>query len=120
LIKTVVKLLVVGALLHAGVRAGVAASKYYRLRDAAWQVVVRSAEIPPDGVGDLIFERAVELDVPLERYDIDVRREEDLTTAAAFYTESVLLLPGFGYPVDLSFSVEARAIEVSTAKDFIP
>jgi hypothetical protein len=120
LIRTVVKLLVVGALLHAGVRAGIAASKYYRLRDAAWQIVVRSAGVPPNRVADLIFERAVELDVPLERHDVDVRRETDLTTADAFYIESVLLLPGFGYSVDLSFSVEARAIEVSTAKDFIP
>jgi len=117
MIGTIVRLAVALALLHAAVRVGIVASKYYRVRNAAWQIVVAGAEVPTDRLGDEIFQSAAALGVPLERRDIDVRRLRDLTTADGSYTEPVAMLPGVTYPVDLTFSVEASAAQARAVKE---
>lgn len=106
MIRTVAKLIVAFAILHAAARAGWTVWKYFELKDAAREVILFGTVVP-DRLADRIFEKAVELHVPLERQDIEVRREGDLTFADASYTEGVPVLPGLIYPVDLSFSVEA-------------
>ena len=117
LVGRVVRLVITLALLHAAVRVGIVASKYYRLRTSTWEIVVAGTRVPPDRLGDQIFETAVELAVPIRRYDINVRRVRELTTAQGSYTEPVVLLPGFTYPVDLSFSVEASAMQARAVQE---
>ncbi|MBI3049441.1 MAG: hypothetical protein HYY76_14135 [Acidobacteria bacterium] len=111
MIRTVAKLVVALALLHAAARGAMVAWKYYQLKDAAYQAVLFGGNTPTGRLVDVIFEKAIELEVPLERRDVDVRREGSRTMAEVYYTEPVALLPGVTYPVDLSFSVEAPRLD---------
>jgi hypothetical protein len=117
MIGKVVKIAVALALVHAGLRVSIVAARYYRFRDAAWQIVVRGGSTPTDRLGDAIFAEAIDLTVPVERAGIEVRRNRDLTTADVFYVESVPLLPNYTYPAELSLSVEARSMTPATLQD---
>ena len=116
MIRTVAKLVVAFAILHAAARAGWTAWKYYELKDAAREVILFGADAQADRLADRIFEKAVELEVPLERQDIEVRRDGDDTFADASYTANLPLLPGLIYPVELSFSVEAMLAPPATLR----
>ena len=104
--KAVVKLIVAVAVLNAAVRCGLAAWKYYELKDEAQQAVLFGAATPTDQLRSEIFDKAEELNVPLELDDINVQRNGDRTVASAEYVQPIELLPTYAYPVDFSFTVE--------------
>ena len=106
MIKTIVKILIALAVVNAAVRAGMTASSHYQLEDAAQQLIVFGARVPTAELSNQILDRAMELGVPLEPQNIEVRREGNRTVVDAFYTQPVEFFPTFVYPLDLSFSVE--------------
>lgn len=53
----------------------------------------------------------MELEIPLEPQDIDVHREGNRPFVNAAYSQPVEFFPTFIYPVDLSFSVDAFAVQ---------
>lgn len=117
MIKTAVKLLIVLAILNAVGRAGLAAWNYYQLRDEAQQLVVFGAGMP---IGDLhrrILQKASELEIPLLPENLSVRRDGHRTFVDAAYTQPVELFPNYTYPVSLSFSVDAFAMNPITADE---
>jgi hypothetical protein len=106
LIKTILRLVIAVALLNAVVRSATVAWKYYQLKDSAQQAVLFGWESPTEQIRNEIYDKAGELDVPLDLNGIDVRRTGDRTVAIASYVQQIELLPTYAYPVDLSFTVE--------------
>jgi len=106
LIKTVVKLLIALAVVNAAARAGMTAWSHYQLKDAAQQLVLFGTRVPTAELSNQILDKAVELDVPLERRNIEVGRDGNRTVVYASYTQPVEFFPSFIYPLELSFSVE--------------
>lgn len=80
---------------------------YYELKDEAQQLALFGAKASETELSAQVFQKAVELDVPLEPGDILVSRAGSRTQIEVYYTEQVELFPRFVYPVDLSFVVEA-------------
>ena len=107
MIKTAIKLLIALAIVNAAVRAGMAAWSYYQLRDQAQQLIVFGTGVSTAELSADILVKAMELEVPLEPQNLDVRREGNRTFVDAFYTQPVELFPTFIYPVELSFSLNA-------------
>jgi hypothetical protein len=105
--KTLLKLLVAAAVLHAVFRAGVSATAYYRLKDASQQMLVFAGTATPDQLEESIVAKAEELAVPLDRENVVVQREGGRTTAEASYTDPIEILPRYRYPFTYSFRVEA-------------
>ena len=108
--KTIVKLLIVAAVLNATARTAMAAWRYYQFKDAAQQTLVFGGNATTAELHQLILQRAVDLEVPVAAEDIEVTRDGPRMQATAAYTDSIELFPRYSYPFDFSFSVDALAM----------
>ena len=108
--KTVVKLLLVAAVLNGAVRTAISALTYYQLKDSAQQMLVFGQRATPDELQEGIVGKASELSVPLTLENLVVRRDQLRTVATAAYTEPVEVFPNYHYPIDYSFTVEAMSL----------
>ena len=111
MIKTVIQLVIAVALINATIRSGMAALKYYQLKDEAQEVVLFGGNTSTEQLRTEILDKAEELDVPLELDGIDVQREGDRTVAYGSYVQPLELLPMYTYPAELSFTVETFKAE---------
>ena len=117
--KTIIKLLIVAAILNATARAAMAAWTYYQFKDAAEQTVIFGSGATTAQLHGQIVRRAQELEVPIEPQDLQVTRDGARTVAEATYTQPVELFPRFSYPFTFSFSVDALAVDPMTATDVL-
>jgi hypothetical protein len=115
--KTVVKLLLMLAVLYAVVHAAYAAMTYYQLKDATEQMLTFGSETSTSQLQSRIAEKAAELDLPVQPEDVHVRRQGARTTASASYTQPVEVFPNYMYPMKFSYSVEAYSLNASTLGD---
>jgi hypothetical protein len=104
--KTIIKLLIVIAIINAAARVGLAAAKYYQLKDQSLQLVTFGGNASPGELQNHIMETATALQVPLVFDDILVTRDGFKTTAQASYTQPVEVFPNYKYPVKFQFTVE--------------
>jgi hypothetical protein len=104
--KTIIKLLIVIAIINAAARAGLAAAKYYQLKDQSQQLVTFGGNASPGELQNRILEQATALQLPLVYEDIMVTRDGFKTTAQAAYTQAVEVFPNYKYPVKFHFVVE--------------
>ncbi len=104
--KTIIKLLIVIAIINAAARVGLAAAKYYQLKDQSQQLVTFGGNTSPGELQNRILEQATALQLPLGSDDILVTRDGFTTTANAAYTQPVEVFPSFTYPVKFHFTVE--------------
>lgn len=107
MIRTAITILIVAAALNAVVRAGMTAVDYYELKDEAQQLALFGAKSTDEELADQVYEKALALDVPVQRPDIVVTRRGSRTQIEVYYAEQVELFPRYMHPVDLSFTVEA-------------
>jgi hypothetical protein len=104
--KTIIKLLIVIAIINAAARVGLAAAKYYQLKDQSQQLVTFGGNSSPGELQNHILQTATALEVPLAFDDILVTRDGFKTTAQASYTQPVEVFPNYKYPVKFQFTVE--------------
>ena len=104
--KTVIKLLIVAAIINATARVGMAAARYYQLKDQSQELVTFGGNIVPGELQSQILLKAEDLQLPLEFEDILVTRDGLRTTASAAYTDSVEVFPNYKYPIKFQFKVE--------------
>lgn len=108
--KTVVKLLIVAAILNATAHLGLATWEYYQLKDSAQQLVVFGAGATSAQLHGQIVATAAAMAVPLIPENVTVRREGVRTVAQASYTKQVELFPRRLYPMTFSFEVSALSM----------
>jgi hypothetical protein len=106
-VKTFLKILIAVAILNAAVRGGMAFAGYYQLKDAAQQIITFGANAASGQIQNELLQKAVELEVPLNPADVDVRKDGLHTYVTASYTQPVEVFPNFTYPVNFHFTVEA-------------
>ena len=104
--KTIIKLLIVIAIINAAARVGLAAATYYQLKDESQQLLTFGSNSSPGELQNHILQRATDLQLPLVFEDITVTREGLRTTAQAAYTQPVEVFPNYKYPIKFSFIVE--------------
>ena len=104
--KTLIKLLIASAIVNATARVGMAAARYYQLKDQSQELVTFGGNAVPGELQNEILLKAEELQLPLASDDILVTREGLRTTASAAYTDSVELFPNYKYPIRFQFKVE--------------
>jgi hypothetical protein len=107
--KTVLKLLIVVAVLNALVRCADAYWSFYQLKDAAQQAILFAGRSNSAQIEHEIMQKATELEVPLPPEDLDVHHTETKRIASASYKQDVEVFPNYIYPVPFSFTVEAIA-----------
>jgi len=104
--NTVIKLLLAAAIINATARVGIAAARYYQLKDESQELVTFGGNVVPDELQNQILLKAEELQLPLDLDDILVTRQGLRTTASAAYTDSVEVFPNYKYPIRFQFKVE--------------
>jgi hypothetical protein len=104
--NTVIKLLLAAAIINATARVGMAAARYYQLKDESQELVTFGGNVVPGELQNQILLKAEELQLPLASDDILVTRQGLRTTASAVYTDSVEVFPNFEYPIRFQFKVE--------------
>jgi hypothetical protein len=104
--KTIIKLLIVIAIINAAARVGLAAAKYYQLKDQSQQLVTFGGKTTPGDLQNRILAQAEALQLPLVYEDIAVTRDGYRTTAQAAYTQPIEVFPNYKYPVKFEFTVQ--------------
>lgn len=104
--RTIISLAIVGLLGFALVRTVPVFWAYVEFRDAIGELTVFSAKRPTEEVANRIMQLADKFDVPLDRQDLTVRRENSTTYVDASYNESLEILPATFYPWEFSLHVE--------------
>jgi len=105
-VKTLIKLLIAAAIVNGTARVGMAAARYYQLKDESQELVTFGGNIIPGELQNQILLKAEQLKLPLAFEDILVTREGLRTTACAAYTDSVEVFPNYKYPIKFQFKVE--------------
>jgi hypothetical protein len=104
--KTLLKLLVVCAIVFGAYRAGMAEYRFSRLKDSTHSMLVLGTETPTEELQQQILERASDLGLPVSAENVGVTRDGVRTTAKVAFRQQVELFPGVTYPRDYSFSDE--------------
>ena len=108
--KTIIKLLIVIAILNAVARVGLAVARYYELKDEAQELLTFGAQASTNEIQNQIMEKAASLALPVDPDDVSVTRDGLRTFATASYTEPIEVFPSYQYPVTFNFSVEGLAL----------
>jgi hypothetical protein len=108
--KTLLKLLVVVAVINGAYRFGMAEYRFSQLKESTKSVLVLGTNTPVEELRDQIVKRAGDLDLPVPPDNVTVRREGVRTTAKVTYHQEVEVFPGYHHPRDYSLSEEIAAI----------
>lgn len=108
--KTLLKLLVVVAILNAAYRFGMAEYRFSQLKESTRSILVLGTNTPVEELRDQILRRAGDLELTVPPDNVAVRREGVRTTAKVSYQKEIEAFPGYRYPRDYSFSEEIAAL----------
>ena len=108
--KTLLKLLVVVAIVNAAYRFGMAEYRFSQLKESTRSVLVLGTNTPVEELQGQILRRAGDLELPVPADNVAVRREGVRTSARVSYQKEIEVFPGFRYPRDYSFSEEIAAL----------
>jgi len=106
-VKTIIKLLIVAAIINGVVRVGLAGMKYYQLKDETEQLITFGANTTPNDLQNHIIGKAEQLEVPVDPNDIIVTRDGLHTFATVSYTQPVEVVPSYIYPIKFHFTTDA-------------
>ena len=108
--KTLLKLLVVAAVLNAAYRFGMSEYRFSQLTNSITAIMALGTRTPVEQIREQIMKRAGELGVPLSTDRLSVGREGVRTTVTLSYHQDLAVFPGYKYPRDYQFSHEIAAI----------
>jgi hypothetical protein len=118
--RTIIKLLIAAAVVNATVRVAAVTWQHYQFEDASQQVLLFGRNATETQLHDLIAQRAVDFEIPIDPASIEVVREPSRTLARASYTQRVELFPRYFYPMDFSFEVDTLAVNPATVNKVLP
>ena len=108
--KTLIKLIVAAAILHATWRTGMVYFRYYELKDDLQQIAQFSGNRSESELHARALDMARRRQVPLDPARLTVRREENHTIIEGSYDERIELLPNYYYPWHFDVNVDAFTI----------
>jgi len=107
---TVVRLLVMLAIVNAVARGGQAAWHHYQFEDEAQRLVQFAGTATLEELHDEILSKAPAYSITLAPEQLAVRREDTRTIAEASYSIPIEWFPGYVRPLAFTFRVEAFSI----------
>jgi hypothetical protein len=113
--KTIIKLLIAAAIVHATWKTGNAFFRYYKLKDGAHAAALFAGARSEGEIQNRVLDIARELDVPVNPANVEVRRVPNHTYIDASYTEKIEVLPSYFYPWD--FKLHLDVLTMTAPKD---
>lgn len=108
--KTLLKLLVVVAIVNAAYRFGMAEYRFSQLKESTKSMLVLGTNTPVEEIRAQILRRAGGLELPVPVDNVAVTREGVRTSATVSYQQEIEFFPGVRYPRDYRFSEEIAAL----------
>jgi hypothetical protein len=108
MLRNIVRLVVLGLLVHAAVRIGPEFWHYLQFKDAVVEVASYPGRKTIDQLRDRILQLADEHHVPIGTEDVTVTREGNRATVATAWTAQLEYLPTRFYAYDFIVDVEGR------------
>jgi hypothetical protein len=102
--KTLLKLLVVAAVVNGAYRFGMAEYRFSQLKDSTHSVLVLGTKTPLEQLKGQILTKAAALRLPVADEKVSVARQNITTTAVVSYHQDIELFPGFVFPRAYSFT----------------
>ena len=107
--KTLLKLLVVAAVVNGAYRFGMAEYRFSQLKESTRSTLVLGTNTPLEQLKEQILIRAATLRLPVSADKVSVVRQNVTTTAAVSYQQDIEVFPGFTVPREYSFTDEISA-----------
>ena len=108
--KTLLKLLVVAAVVNGAYRFAMAEYRFAQLKESTHSALALGANTPIEQLKEQILRKATELSLPVSAERVSLSRENLRTTAAVSYEQDVEVFPGVTYPRQYSFTDEIAPI----------
>jgi hypothetical protein len=108
MLRNIVRLIVLGLLVHAAVRIGPEFWHYLQFKDAVIEVASYPGRKTDDQLRDRILQLAGEHHVPIGMQDVTVSREGNRAYVATAWTAQLEYLPTRFYAYDFVVDVEGR------------
>ena len=108
--KTLLKLLVVAAVVNGAYRFGMAEYRFSQLQESTRSMLVLGTHTPLEQLKEQILTKAATLRLPVSAETVSVARQNVTTRAAVSYHQDIEVFPGFTVPREYSFTDEIAAI----------
>lgn len=106
--RNLVRLIVLGLIVHAAVKVGPQFWHYFQFKDAVTEVASYPGRNTDDQLRDRILQLAAEHAVPIGARDVTVSREGNRAFVSTAWTAQLEYLPSRFYPYDFIVDVEGR------------
>ena len=107
MIKLILRLAVAALVANASWRVGSAYISHYKFEDAVQQAALFRGSMADDALRQRIFEFASDFDIPVTDDQVTLTTTLRHTVVEGGYTRIIELLPGFRYPWEFTFQVDA-------------
>jgi hypothetical protein len=108
--KTILKLVVVAAVLHATWRVGSAYWDHYQFEDQVREIAQFSKNASAADLSARVLTLAEQMHIPLQAEELTVTREERHVKVDAAYVREIEFLPRFARPWDFSFHLDVLTL----------
>lgn len=109
--KTLIKLVIAGLLVHACWKGGTAYWRFYMFKDGVQAAVLFAGGRSEADIRKRVIEIAKELEIPVDPETVEVRREEYHTFVNTAYTERIELVPTYFYPRQFTVNVDVFTVK---------
>lgn len=113
MLRNAIRLLLLAAVVHAGVRIVPVFWQYVKFKDAVVEAATYVGRQTPDQLRARIAGLAIEYGVPVTEDDIAVTRQNEVTHVSTAWTAQLEYLPTKFYPYDFIVDVDGRRDRVS-------
>ena len=108
MVRNLVRLIVLGLVVHAGVRIIPEFWHYLQFKDAVVEAATYAGRKTPEELKARIASLALEHDVPVTVADIDIAKRDNNVYVSTAWTAQLEYLPTRFYPYDFIVDVEGR------------
>jgi len=109
-VGTIIKLALVGLVLHATWKVGPVYLSYQEFKDTLEVTARAHRERPEAEIVDRVMELARSLEIPIDREAVRVRKAVEHTYVDVTYTQDLELLPRFTYPWTFDIHLDVWSI----------
>ena len=117
--RTIVKLALVGLILHATWRTGSAYMTFYEFEDQLQKLAQFAGGNSEQELQNRALEIASKLELPVLPENVSVRHENNHTYISAVYRAQIEILPTRRYPWEFKVNVDAWSVAVPNASDSV-
>lgn len=113
MLRTAIRLVILGLVVHAGIRIVPTFFRYLKFKDAVVEAATYAGRQTPEQLRAKVARLAVEHDVPVTAEQIAVTRQNDVTHVFTGWTAQLEYVPTKFYPYDFVVDVNGRRDRVS-------